>query len=379
MVGDDGAGNQVGMAPGARWIGCRNMDRGVGTPVTYAECYQWFLAPTDLQGQNPRPDLAPDVINNSWGCPPNEGCTDPQILKTAVENLRAAGILSIHSAGNEGPSCGSVSTPGAIYDASFTVGATSDSDGIASFSSRGPVFVDGSGRPKPDVTAPGVRIRSSTRGGGYSTLQGTSMAGPHVAGLVALLISANPALAGQVDLLEEIIRDSSVPIGSTGSCGDTAGQVPNNTFGWGRIDAWAAINASPRLAVVKRASAAVITAGEVLTYTLDLNHLQGAGPIHSVVMTDVLPLNTTFISATLPHTFDGKLLRWDFPILEADESISVEITVQVPVTATGTIENVYYGAASDAIAALSGDPVVTVVGHAYYFPLLFKQGMGSSP
>ncbi len=74
MVGDDDLGNQVGMAPGARWIGCRNMNVGVGTPETYTKCFQWFLAPTDLNDLNPRPDLAPDVINNSWSCPTSEGC-----------------------------------------------------------------------------------------------------------------------------------------------------------------------------------------------------------------------------------------------------------------------------------------------------------------
>src|ERR1017187_498850 len=79
MVGDDGAGNQIGMAPGARWIACRNMERGWGTPTTYADCFQWFLAPTDLNGQNSDPSKAPDVINNSWYCPPEEGCADPLV------------------------------------------------------------------------------------------------------------------------------------------------------------------------------------------------------------------------------------------------------------------------------------------------------------
>jgi subtilisin family serine protease len=114
MVGDDGVSNQIGMAPGARWIGCRNMDQGVGTPATYAECYQWFIAPTDLNGENPRPDLAPDVINNSWSCPPSEGCTDPNVLLTVVNNVRAAGILSAHSAGNSGyGGCSTVNAPAA--------------------------------------------------------------------------------------------------------------------------------------------------------------------------------------------------------------------------------------------------------------------------
>ena len=104
IVGDDGGSNQVGMAPTAEWIGCRNMNVGVGTPTTYSECYQFFVAPTDLAGNNPDPAMAPDVINNSWGCPPSEGCTDPNVLWTVVENVRAAGIVTVHSAGNSGSS-----------------------------------------------------------------------------------------------------------------------------------------------------------------------------------------------------------------------------------------------------------------------------------
>jgi len=73
MAGSDGGANQIGVAPGAKWIGCRNMDQGNGTPARYTECFQWFIAPTDLSGQNPDPSKAPDVINNSWTCPPSEG------------------------------------------------------------------------------------------------------------------------------------------------------------------------------------------------------------------------------------------------------------------------------------------------------------------
>ena len=178
VVGDDGLGNQVGMAPTAKWIGCRNMDQGAGTPATYAECYQFFIAPTDLNGQNPDPSMAPDVINNSWACPPSEGCTDPNVLLTVVQNVRAAGIVTVHSAGNDGSSCSTVADPAAIYGESFSVGATNSSDNIASFSSRGPVTIAGSNRLKPDISAPGVNIRSSTRDGGYQGgWDGTSMAG----------------------------------------------------------------------------------------------------------------------------------------------------------------------------------------------------------
>jgi len=243
MVGDDGAGNQIGMAPGAKWIGCRNMERGWGTAATYLECFQWFLAPTDLNDQNPDPSKAPDVINNSWYSDASEGTTNLFVFQTAVENLRAAGVVVVVSAGNEGSGCSTITSP-AIYDASFSVGATDSGDNIAGFSSRGPVTVDGSNRLKPDVSAPGVNIRSSvpvnSYAGGWS---GTSMAGPHVVGLVALLLSAHPELRGHVDTIEHIIESSAVPRTDSQSCGDIPGtDVPNNTYGWGRVDALAALN-----------------------------------------------------------------------------------------------------------------------------------------
>ena len=237
MVGSSG-GSTIGMAPGADWIGCRNMDQGNGTPATYSECFQFFLAPTDGNGLNPDPSRAPDVINNSWGCPISEGCTDPNVMRTVVENSRAAGIVVVVSAGNSGSGCSSVSTPAAIYDASFSVGATNVSDGIASFSSRGPVTFDGSNRLKPDISAPGVSVCSSFPGDTYGSISGTSMAGPHVAGLVALLISAQPCLRGNVDAIEQYIIDTAAPQTSTQTCGGIAGSsVPNNTYGWGAIRA----------------------------------------------------------------------------------------------------------------------------------------------
>lgn len=238
MVGDDGGMNQIGVAPEAKWIGCRNMDQGTGTPSTYIECFQWFVAPTDLNGENSDPALAPHVINNSWACPPSEDCIEPTILKTVVENVRAAGIVVVASTGNTGPNCGSVQYPPAIYDATISVGAVNNEDNIASFSSRGPVTVDGSNRLKPDVVAPGVSIRSSFPGGGYGVLSGTSMAAPHVAGLVALLISADPALAGDVAALEAAIMHSALPLTAEQTCGGVPGDsVPNHTFGYGRVNA----------------------------------------------------------------------------------------------------------------------------------------------
>ena len=243
LVGDDGLGNQIGVAPGARWIACRNMERNWGTPATYAECFQWFVAPTDLAGEHRDPARAPDVINNSWGCPLSEGCADPLVLQLAVEHVRAAGIVVVFAAGNSGSGCGSVADPAAIYDASFSVGATDANDNLASFSSRGPVTVDGSQRLKPDVSAPGVNIRSCVPGNGYqSGWNGTSMAAPHVAGVVALLLSAHPELRGQVDAVERILEQTAVSRTSAQTCGGVSGSaIPNNSYGWGRVDASAAL------------------------------------------------------------------------------------------------------------------------------------------
>lgn len=367
MVGDDGGVNQVGMAPGAKWIGCRNMNVGDGTPATYSECYEWFIAPTDLNGENPDPTKAPHVINNSWGCPAIEGCTDPNILLTVVQNVRAAGIVTVHSAGNAGPGCSTVNTPSAIYDESFSVGSTTSSDTISGFSSRGPVTVDGSGRLKPDISAPGSGIRSTIPGGGYGNSSGTSMAGPHVAGLVALLISADPSLAGQVDEIEQIIQDSAVQLTTAQECGGVPGdQIPNNTFGYGRIDALAAYNMlgeqpEPHELVITKTAAAEVVAGELLTYTLTLTHEHPVSATMNVVVWDEIPAGTTFVTATLPHTYDGTTVTWNEPTLDPGESLTVQLVVEVTAAPGETISNDTYGASSDDVLAVNGDPVLTEV------------------
>ena len=173
--GDDGTGNQIGVAPGAKWIGCRNMDQGNGMPSTYTECFQFFIAPTDLNGQNPNPALRPHVINDSWTCPVSEGCTTGDELRVIVENTQAAGIFVEASAGNSGSSCSTVSDPPAIYEASFSTGAIDITNTLAGFSSRGPVIRDGSNRLKPNISAPGVNVRSSYSSSdtSYANLSGT--------------------------------------------------------------------------------------------------------------------------------------------------------------------------------------------------------------
>jgi len=244
MVGDDGGENQIGMAPGAKWIGCRNMEQGWGTPATYLECFEFFLAPYPVfcTPDDGDPAQAPHVVNNSWYCPPAEGC-DAGALEGAVNALRQAGIVVVVSAGNSGSGCGTVSHPPAIYRSSFAVAAFNHlDDKLASFSSRGPAVYGGETYVKPELAAPGVAVRSSIPAAGYGTMSGTSMAAPHVAGAVALLLSAAPGLAGDVDAVEQALTHAAFPRTSSEGCGgDEPTAVPNNSWGWGILDVLAAV------------------------------------------------------------------------------------------------------------------------------------------
>lgn len=239
-------GRTVGVAPEASWIGCVNLGRNLGNPPRYLDCLQFMLAPFPLGGDpllDGRPDLGANVLNNSWGCPEIEGC-DPNSLLPAVRALRAAGVFVVASAGNDGDACSTISAPISLYDDVFTIGATDVYGQIAPFSSRGPVTADGSGRTKPDIVAPGVDILSSYPDGTYEFNSGTSMAGPHVAGVVALLWSADPSLVGDIDRTEAILVKTATPVTASFDgiyCGDMS-ERPNNTVGYGLVDAYAAVS-----------------------------------------------------------------------------------------------------------------------------------------
>ncbi len=230
--GNSGLQGPIGVAPGAKWIhaaGC------CASNASLLSSLQWMAAPTDLYGANPDPARRPNAVNNSWGGPGGS-----RIFYDALANLRASGIVPVFSAGNNGSACGTLGSPGDNTTA-FNVGSTKSSDAISSFSSRGSNPF--TGLPDPDVTAPGDNIYSSVPGNSYTIFSGTSMAAPHVAGAVALILSAEPDLVGRVDQVEELLRKTAVELTGSETCGGVPGsQVPNSTFGWGRINVKAAVD-----------------------------------------------------------------------------------------------------------------------------------------
>lgn len=238
-------GKNVGVAPEATWIGCVNLARNLGNPALYLDCMQFNFAPFPQNGNPLRdgvPNLGAHVLNNSWGCPDVEGC-DANALLNAVRALRDAGVFVVASAGNDGPACSSINAPLSLYDDVFSVAAINENKRLADFSSRGPVIADASGRVKPDIAAPGVAVYSAMPGGTYGTSSGTSMAGPHIVGVVALLWSANPKLIGDIDATEQILRETAqrVEIASEKIvCGDP-NATPNDFVGYGIVDAYAAV------------------------------------------------------------------------------------------------------------------------------------------
>jgi subtilisin family serine protease len=241
LVGADGA-NQIGVAPGARWMAAKGCEGGSCSDFALLSSAQFMLAPTNLGGENPRPDLRPHVVNNSWG-EANRSGVNP-LLRDAVKAWTAAGIFAVFATGNSAnnvpsPFCDTTDSPADLVE-SWAVGAHNSTNTIAPFSGRGP---GENGTIKPELTAPGVDVRSSVAGDAYETLSGTSMAAPHVAGAVGLMWSAAPTLAGDIAETMRILATTAVDVDNT-TCGGTAGN--NNVWGEGRLDAYAAVAASPR-------------------------------------------------------------------------------------------------------------------------------------
>lgn len=197
--------------------------------------FEWAMNPDG--DENTSSDI-PDVINNSWGRDNTVVNQDWTVCSEVVADVftavQASGIANVFSAGNEGPNAATIGIPHNINTGlvnSFTVAAVSANAGgtypIAEFSSRGPSLCEGEGSIliKPEVSAPGVNVRSSIAHGAYASFSGTSMASPHVSGAVLLLKEAFPFLSGEEILLA--LYYSATDLGTVGE---------DNTYGMGLIN-----------------------------------------------------------------------------------------------------------------------------------------------
>ena len=243
-------GKETGIAPQANWIGCVNLARNFGNPGKYLDCLQFLFAPYPQNGDpfiDGDPSKGADIINNSWGCPQIEGC-DEIFFSSAVLALRKSGIFMSVANGNDGYfGCKSTTNPLAIYDNVISVGAIDKMGELAMFSSLGPAISITGEVIKPDIVAPGVDIFSTLPNNTYGLMSGTSSSAPHIAGVVALMWSANSELKGKIDLTEKILFETSDPYtGVIPICiGNTS--IPNNATGYGIVNALKAVEASINL------------------------------------------------------------------------------------------------------------------------------------
>jgi subtilisin family serine protease len=171
----------MGSAPGAQWIACKGyQDGGTATMEAFTECGEFMVCPTDEQGNNADCTKTVHVTSNSWGVWPG---TD--YFEDILQVHHSVGIIPLFSNGNEGPECGDMLAPA---DSAFAigVGATGSRDELASWSSRGPSRY---GVMKPDISAPGMSIRSADCKGDtlYATMSGTSMFKVQIQNLSLLL------------------------------------------------------------------------------------------------------------------------------------------------------------------------------------------------
>jgi subtilisin family serine protease len=235
IVGDDRLGNQIGVAPGARWIAAKGCEANSCSGSALLSAGQWMLAPTDLNGQNADSGKRPHIVNNSWG----GGASSDPWYRSLIQAWVAAGMFPQFANGNAGPGCGTAGNPGNTPEA-YAAGSFDVNNAIANNSSRGPSAF--SSIIKPNIAAPGVAIRSAWPGSGYNSISGTSMASPHVAGAIALLWQAAPQLAGDVAATRALLDQTAIDVSNT-NCGGTAAN--NNVWGQGRLDVLAAFEDVP--------------------------------------------------------------------------------------------------------------------------------------
>jgi subtilisin family serine protease len=358
MVGANG----IGVAPGAKWIAAKGCEVNTCTDASLLAAGQWVLAPTDLAGGNPRPDLAPDVVNNSWG---GDGF-DPWYKET-VEAWVAAGIFPAFSNGNEGPACDTSGSPGQ-YVISYSAGGFDINNALYAKSSKG----EGeNGETKPNIAAPAVNVRSSTPGNTYSSFSGTSMASPHVAATVALIWSGSPGLQGKVEATRPLLDTTAIDVSDT-SCGGTA--TDNNIWGEGRLDTYAAVQAAPDEGLGDVRGTVTAGGAPVPGVTITLS-----GPLSRTVTTG--DDGTYAVPRLLPGDYELSAAKFGYERATATATITAEqsATADVPMTklATGVVSGTVSTAGTPepgATVAAAGTPVSGVTDASGRYSLTLPYG-----
>lgn len=240
-VGNDGATRQIGVAPDAKWIGCRNMDHGTGSVSLYTQCFQFAMAPNDLEGNTPNPALSADITNNSWGCDyayGEVGCDNPSALITITQALRNAGVMVVSSAGNNGNACQRVTTAPATLDQSFAAGALIAATLSPVLAVLGHLRSRGTSNPtflrRVNLLCLPLRAAGMARAAPAWHRRSGEQA--------ALVMSAAPGLRGQVDEVETLLEATASPLVANVTCGGVGYTIPNNVFGYGLVNAQAAVS-----------------------------------------------------------------------------------------------------------------------------------------
>lgn len=210
----------IGVAPGAKWIAARAFSDAYASNDHILKAAQWMLAP----GGDPA--KAPQIINNSWG---GQSSTNPW-FKEMLQTWVNAGIFPVFAAGNTKSQAQpySIENPASLPLA-FAVGSVDRTKKLSPFSRRGPSLFD-EAIIKPEVVAPGVKVFAASGNGGYGLWSGTSIAAPHVSGIVALILSVNPDLS--VSKIRDILIESADPLKD-----QQFSSTPNMGYGYGIINA----------------------------------------------------------------------------------------------------------------------------------------------
>ncbi|MEY2249048.1 S8 family serine peptidase [Streptomyces sp. BF23-18] len=350
MVGKNG----IGVAPNAKWIAAKGCESSSCSDASLLAAGQWILAPTDHNGQNPRPDLAPNIVNNSWGG------GDTTFYQDIVEAWNAAGIFEAFAAGNDGDgtTCSTAHAPGSQAP-SYGVGAYDSAGTIASFSGFGPSLVDGS--TKPNISAPGVNVRSTWPGSSYNAISGTSMATPHVAGAVALLWSAAPSLIGKIDETRALLDQGARDVDDT-HCGGTAGM--NNVWGQGKLDILASVDLAPHTAATVTGKATDKATGAALA-NITVSATGTGGDVRTVTTTADGTYKIALPAGTYAFAYSG----YGYATGSATGVTVTEnqaLTQDLALTAVashkvaGTVLDVSGKALAGATVELTGSPVAAV-------------------